>query len=97
LELGLILLEVLTVAVVVFGTLAIFMLRRGSQPQEADSPGLWLRFSVLLFVCLVIAVVEGVLLRPFGFRWMVLVGGLTVFLVAKWGPALLKRERVKND
>jgi hypothetical protein len=90
-EMGLILLEVLTATIVVFGALAIFLLRRQSQPHEAGSPGLWLRFSVLLFLCLVIAVVEGVLLRPFGFVWLLLVGGLTVFVVAKCGPKFLKR------
>jgi hypothetical protein len=88
-ELGLILLEVLTAGVIVFGALAIFLLRRRSQPHEAGSPALWLRFSVLLFVCLVSAVIEGVLLRPYGFVWLVLVGGLTVFLVAKCGPKFL--------
>jgi hypothetical protein len=91
-EIGLILLEVFTVAVVVFGALAIFMLRRGSQSHEAGLPGLWLRFSVLLFVCLVIAVVEGVLLRPYSFVWLVLVGAVTVYLIAKAGPKFLKWE-----
>jgi hypothetical protein len=90
-EIGLILLEVLTVAVVVFGALAIFLLRRRPQPDETASLGLWPRFSVLLLVCLVIAVVEGVVPRPFSFIWLVLVAGATLFLVAKCGSMFLKR------
>jgi hypothetical protein len=44
----------------------------------------------MLFVCLVIAVVEGVLLRPLGFVWLMLVAGVTVLIVGKCGPKFLK-------
>jgi hypothetical protein len=63
----------LTAAVVVFGALAIFMLRRRSQPHGAGSPGLWLAFRVPRGRWR-----EGVLLRPYGVFWLIGVGVLTV-------------------
>jgi lysylphosphatidylglycerol synthetase-like protein (DUF2156 family) len=91
-DLGLILLEGLTVAVVVFGALAVFMIRRWFSPSSDVAPiGLWFRFTVLLFGFCLLALIEGVLLRPYGFFWFVLVVGITLFGVAKIAPRLLGR------
>ena len=84
------LLEGLTVAVIIFGALAVFFLRRWVFPgREGIPPGLLLRFSVLLFGFCLIALIEGVLLQPYGFFWFLLVLGITVVLVAKLAPKLL--------
>jgi intracellular septation protein A len=54
----LLLLEAATLTVIVFGTLAVFMLRRWFSTS---------RVTVLLFVFCLVALIEGVLLRPYGF------------------------------
>jgi hypothetical protein len=90
-DLGLILLEGMTVAMVVFGAFAVFMVRRWVSPAtNAASPlGLWLRFRILLFGFCLLALVEGILLRPYGFFWVVLVVGITLVGIAKIAPKLL--------
>jgi hypothetical protein len=59
-EIGLVILEGITLAVIVFGALAVFSIRRwfvGS--NDATPPWLWLRFTVLLFGFCLIALIEG--------------------------------------
>ena len=54
-DFGLIIFESLTLAFIVFGALAIFVIRRRhSAASEAVSPRLLIRCSVLFFVCAVI-------------------------------------------
>jgi hypothetical protein len=75
-DIGLVLIEGVTLAVIVFGALAVFSIRRwfiGS--NDTTPPGLWLRFTVLLFGLCLIALIEGVLLHPYGFFWIVSVVG----------------------
>jgi hypothetical protein len=91
-EIGLVLLEGITLAVIVFGALAVFSIRRwlvGS--NDETPPGLWLRFTVLLFIFCLVALIEGVLLSPYRFFWFVLVAGITLFIIAKIAPKLLGR------
>jgi O-antigen ligase len=89
-DLGLILLESVTLAVVVFGALAVFIARRWFSPSNDEPPpGLWLRFTVLLFGFCLIALIEGLLLHSFGFFWFVLVAGITLLVIAKIAPKLL--------
>jgi hypothetical protein len=89
-EIGLVILEGITLAAVIFGALAVFSIRRwfvGS--DDATPPWLWLRFTVLLFGLCLIALIEDVLLHPYGFFWFVSVVGITLFVLAKIGPRLL--------
>jgi hypothetical protein len=58
--------------------------------EEATPP--WLRFTVLLFGFCLLALVEGILLRPHSFFWVVLVGGITLFIIAKIAPKALARN-----
>ncbi len=89
-DFGLILLEGVTLAVVVFGALAVFIARRWFSPSNDEAPpGLLLRFTVLLFGFCLIALIEGLLLHSFGFFWFVLVAGFTLFVIAKIAPRLL--------
>ena len=86
----LVLLESVTLAVIIFGGLAVFFVRRWFSPsREAIPAGLLLRFSVLLFGFCVIALIEGVLLQPYGFFWIVLVLGINVVLITKLASKLL--------
>jgi len=76
--------------VIVFGALAVFMLRRWLSPsRDPTPPGLWFRFTVLLFVFCLVALIKGVLLRPYNLFWLALVVALTLFVVAKIAPKLL--------
>ncbi|HEY8185750.1 MAG TPA: hypothetical protein VIF64_06760 [Pyrinomonadaceae bacterium] len=87
---GLVILERITLAAVVFGALAVFSIRRwfvGS--NDATPPWLWLRFTVLLCGFCLIALIEGVLLNPYGFFWFVPVIGVTLVVIAKIPPKLL--------
>jgi hypothetical protein len=86
---GLLLLEGITFAVIVFGALAVFFLRWFSPPREATPLGLWLRYTVLLFGFCLIALIEGILLHPYGLLWFVPVVGITLVVVAKIAPRLL--------
>jgi hypothetical protein len=89
-DFGLILLEGVTLAVVVFGAVVVFMVRRWVSPASDAAPArLWLRFTVLLFVFSLVALIEGVLLRPYNLFWLALVVALTLFVVAKIAPKLL--------
>jgi hypothetical protein len=45
---------------------------------------------VLLFRFCLIALIEGVLLHPYGFFWFLAVG-ITLFVIAKISPGLLRR------
>jgi hypothetical protein len=50
-EMGLLLLEGVMLDAIVFGAFAFFLPRRWfSQANDATPPGLWLRFTILLFV-----------------------------------------------
>jgi hypothetical protein len=69
----------------------LFLIRRwfvGS--NDATPAGLWLRFTVLLFGFCLIALIEGVLLHPYGLFWFVPVVGTTLIVVAKIAPKLLR-------
>jgi hypothetical protein len=93
-DIGLVILEGTTLAVIVFGAFAVFSIRRwfvGS--NDATPPWLWLRFNVLLFGLCLIALIEGVLLHPYGLFWFVPVIGVTLFVVAKVAPTLLGQQR----
>ncbi len=91
-DFGLIILEGVTLAVIVFGAFAVFLMRRCfSQVNEATPLGLWLRFTLLLFIFCLLALIEGILLRPYSFFWVVVVVGITLFIVAKIAPKLLMR------
>jgi hypothetical protein len=48
-------------------------------------------FTVLLFGFRLIALIEGVLLHPYGLSWFVPVVGITLFVTAKIAPKLLGR------
>jgi hypothetical protein len=92
-EIGLVILEGITLAVVVFGALAVFLLRRWFVGSNDATPlWLWLRFTVLLFGFCLIALIEGRVLRPYGFFWFVIVVGITLLVAAKIMPKLLRRE-----
>jgi hypothetical protein len=83
-EIGLVILEGITLAVVVFGALTVFSIRRwfvGS--NDATPPWLWLRFTVLLFGFCLIALIEGVLLHLYRLVWFVPIVGITLFVAAK--------------
>jgi hypothetical protein len=59
-EIGLLILEGVTLAVVVFGALPVFSIRRWFVgTNDATPPWLWLRFTVLLFGFCLIALIEG--------------------------------------
>jgi hypothetical protein len=89
-EIGLVILEGITLAVIVFVALGVFSIhRRIVGSNDATAPWLWLRFTVLLFGFCLIALIEGVLLHPYGFVWFVSVVGITLFVVAKIAPRLL--------
>jgi hypothetical protein len=89
-DMGLILVEGVTLAFIVFAALAVLLLRRRySSSTDATSAGLWLRFTMLLFGFCLVALVEGILLRPYSFFWLVLVVGITLFVIAKIAPKLL--------
>lgn len=91
-KISLLLWEGLTVAVIVFGAVAVFLLRRWltGQPGEAP-PGFWMRFSVLLCGLCIILLIEGVLLSPYGFDWYFLAMAVTLYVIAKFAPKLLIR------
>jgi hypothetical protein len=83
-DVGVLLLEGATLTVIVFSALAFFLLRRWFSPaNDAMPPGLSLRFIILLFGFSLIALIEGLLLRPYSFFWFVLVVGTTLFIIAK--------------
>jgi hypothetical protein len=80
-----------SIAATVIAALAVFLLRRRySSSTDENSAGLWLRFAVLLFGFCLLALVEGILLRPYSFFWLVLIVGITLFVVAKIVPKLLR-------
>jgi hypothetical protein len=92
-DFGLILLEGVTLAVVVFGALAVFLIRRWFVGSNDATPSwLWLRFTVLLFGLCLIALIEGTLLHPYGLVWFVPVVGITLFVITKIAPKMLGRQ-----
>jgi hypothetical protein len=89
---GLLLWESLTVVIVVIGALGIFLLRSWFSRTDGEIRwALWLRFSALLFGAAVLGLMEGVLLSQYGFVWFLAALGVTLFLVAKFAPKLLKQ------
>jgi hypothetical protein len=48
--------------------------------------------TVLLFGFCLLALIEGILLRPYSFFWVVLAGGITLFIMAKVAPNVLGRQ-----
>lgn len=91
-KIGLLLWEGLTVGLIVFGALCVFLLRRWllGIPGEAP-PGFWIRFTVLLFTVCIIGLTEGVLLSSYGFGWLLIALALTLCAVARVARAVLKR------
>jgi hypothetical protein len=59
---------------------------------DAISAWLWLRFTVLLFGFCLIALIEGMLLQPYGFFWFVPAVAITLLVIAKIAPKLLGRQ-----
>jgi hypothetical protein len=57
---------------------------------------LWLRFTVLLFGFCLIALIEGMLLRPYGFFWFVSIVGITLFVIVKIVLTLLGWEEIHD-
>jgi hypothetical protein len=93
-KIGLLLWEVATLTVIVFGALCVFLLRSWFSRTEGEVRwGLWLRFSVVLLVLSVVGLVEGVLLSPFGFGWFLLALAITLYVVKKFAGRLLGWER----
>ncbi len=93
-KIGLLLWEVVTITVIVFGALCVFWLRNWVSRTDGEVPGrLWLRFSVLLLMLSVVGLVEGVLLSPFGFGWFFVALAITLYGVKKFAPRMLGRER----
>ena len=91
-EIGLLVLEGITLAVVVFGALAVFSIRRWFVGSTDTAPlALWLRFTVLLFGFCLLALIEGILLHPFGLFWFIPILAITLFVIAKIAPKLLGR------
>jgi len=72
-------------ALIVFGALAIFLLRS----ERRGHLWFWVRVSVLLLVCTEIGVTEGSVLSAYGFGWFVLAIGLTLLGIKKIAPKLL--------
>src|SRR5688572_22642551 len=72
-KIGLLLWEVVTLTVIVFGALCVFLLRSWFSRTDGEVRwGLWLRFSVVLLALSAVGLVEGVLLSSFGFGWFLL-------------------------
>jgi hypothetical protein len=83
-EIGLVILEGMTLAVIVFGALAVFSIRRRFVwSNDTTPPWLWLRFTVLLFGFCLIALIEGVLLHLYRLVWFVPIVGITLLVPAK--------------
>ena len=95
---GFIIWEGLTVAVLVFGALAVFFLRRRfSGSSKGPPPQLWMRFSVLLFGLCLLAVIEATVLPQYGMFWFVATAGLTLFLFVRILPKVLSRSLQRSD
>ena len=95
---GFIIWEGLTVAVIVFGALAVFFLRRRfSGSSKGPPPQLWIRFSVLLFGLCLLAVIEATVLPQYGTFWFVAVAGLTLLLFVRVLPKVLRRSLRPSD
>ena len=93
-KIGLLLWEVVTLTVIVFGALCVFLLRSWFARTDGEMRwGLWLRFSVVLLALSVVALVEGVLLSQFGFGWFLLALAITLYVVKKFARRLLGWER----
>jgi hypothetical protein len=93
-KIGLLLWEVVTLTVIVFGALCVFLLRSWFSKTEGEVRwGLWLRYSVVLLALSVVGLVEGVLLSPFGFGWFLLALAITLYVVKKFARRLLEWER----
>jgi hypothetical protein len=89
-KIGLLLWEGLTVAVIVFGAVAVFLLRRWLTGVPGEAPrGFWFRFTALLFGLCIIGLIEGVLLSSYGFGWFLAAMAVTLYVVAKIAPRLL--------
>jgi hypothetical protein len=82
---GDILRDLAMLALIVFGALAIFLLRS----ERRGHLWFWVRVSVLLLVCTEIGVTEGSVLSAYGFGWFVLAIGLTLLGIKKIAPKLL--------
>ena len=71
-KIGLLLWEVVTLTVIVFGALCVFLLRNWFSRTDGEVRwGLWLRYSVVLLALSVVGFVEGRRLDLAGFysRW----------------------------
>ena len=89
-KIGLLLWEVVTLTVIVFGALCVFLLRSWFSRTDGEVRwGLWLRFSVVLLALSVVGLVEGVLLSPFGFGWFLLALAITLYVVKKFAPRIV--------
>ena len=93
-KIGLLRWEVATLTVIVFGALCVFLLRSWFSRTEGEVRwGLWLRYSVVLLALSMVGLVEGVLLSPFGFGWLLLALAITLYVVKKFARRLLGWER----
>jgi hypothetical protein len=93
-KIGLLLWEILTLTVVVFGGLCVFLLRSWfSRPDGEVRWGIWLRFSVVFLGVAVLCFVEGALLASLGFGWYLLGVVITMYVIARFVPRMLEWER----
>ena len=89
-DIGRIIWEGVTIAVVVFGALAAFTLRRRFSKTESPPATFWLRYSFLLFGFCLLAAIEAVVLPQYSMFafWVAL--GLTALAVAIAVPKLFR-------
>ena len=91
---GQLLWEFVCVAIIILAALGVVLLRaRLSESKDDVSLRLWIRFSIVLFVLCVIGLIEGSLLSPYGFGWFVLAMGVTLGVVARFLPKVLRLDR----
>ena len=89
-KIGLLLWEIVTITVIVFGALCLFWLRNWVSRTDGEVQWkLWLRFSVLLLMLSAVGLVEGVLLSPFGFGWFFVALAITLYVVKRFAPRML--------
>ena len=93
-KIGFVLWEFFTIAVIVLGALGLFLLRSWFSRTAGEVDwALWLRFSLVFLAAALIALIEGVLLAPFGFGWFIVALGITLYVLKKALPKLLGQRR----
>jgi hypothetical protein len=88
-EIGVFILDSITLAIVVFGALAVFSIRHWFVGSNDATPVALASVHCVMFGFCLIALIEGILLHPYGLLWFVPVVGITLVVVAKIAPRLL--------